>query len=131
MKKVCVLICVLSFVLTGFKQQEDFVEQSNVEMLGSVSTVGRKAAIVQPLEDVVVREGKIATFLAQIAPSNLSVEWYHNGVPILPNERIKIYRDGGCATLVINKVQLKDAGLYTIRICNTEVRSAAKLIVTE
>ena len=129
MKKVF-FICVQSFVLTVFKQQEDFVEQSNAEMLGSVSAVGREAVIVQPLEDVVVREGKIATFLAQIAPSNLSVEWYHNGVPILPNEQIKIYRDGGCSTLVINKVKLEDAGLYTIRICNTEVRSAAKLIVT-
>ena len=81
------------------------MEQSNAEMLGSVSAVGREAVIVQPLEDVVVREGKIATFLAQIAPSNLSVEWYHNGVPILPNEQIKIYRDGGWGTAIPTRSQ--------------------------
>ena len=51
------LICALFFVLTGFNQQERFVEQSNVEIFGSASVVGQKPDITQKLMNVSVNEG--------------------------------------------------------------------------
>ena len=41
MKKLIFSICVLSFMLTGFNQEERFVEQSNTEIFGRISAVGQ------------------------------------------------------------------------------------------
>ena len=106
------------------------MEQSNAEILGSVSVVGQEPAITQRLMNVSVNKGGIAVFLAQFTPIDADIEWYYNGKLIVSGDRIKIYKDGGVATLVINKVTLEDAGTYGIVISRV-VKSEAKLTVTE
>ncbi|WP_292269729.1 immunoglobulin domain-containing protein [Butyricimonas sp.] len=136
MKKMIFLVCALFFVLTGFNQQERIVEQGNVEILGGVSAVGYKPEITQELMNVRVNEGGIAVFLAQFVPIDdptLRIEWYCDGVPVKLGTRIKAYKDDGTATLVINKVEPEDAGIYEIKVSNAlgEALSSARLTVTE
>lgn len=130
MKKMIFFICALFFVLTGFNQQERFVEQSDAEILGSVSAVGEKAEFLQKLMNVSVNKGGIAVFLAQVTPIDAEIKWYYRGKPIVLNDRIKIYKDGEDATLVINKVKLEDAGTYGI-VISGGIKSEAKLTVRE
>ena len=136
MKKLIFSICVLSFMLTGFNQEERFVEQSNTELIESYAVIKEKPIIMQHLMDLKVNEGGIAVFLARFTPiddPDLKAEWYHNGKLILTNDRIKNNTDKGWTTLVINLVQPVDAGTYMVKIHNLlgEVTSDAKLIVTE
>lgn len=136
MKKMIFLICALFFVLTGFNQQERFVEQSNTEILGSVSAIGEKPKIMQELMYLEVNEGGIAVFLAYFEPkddSTIQSIWYHNGRPILTDDRVRASIDKGWATLIINKVRPEDAGIYRVKIYNLwgEVTSDAGLTVTD
>lgn len=131
MKRMIFLICALFFVLTGFNQQERFVEQSNVEILERI--IVEKPVILVSLKDVTVREGESAVFVATFAPEEGAlVEWFFNGQPLRGDNK-RIYLAGGCATLVINPVRAEDAGVYTIRISNPAgmVYSSAKLSVSE
>lgn len=135
MKKVIFFICVLSFVLTGFNQQERFVEQSDTEIFESAA-VGQKPEITKQLLNVSLNEGGIGVFMASFEPKydpDLKITWYHNGMPIGLGDRIKAYRDGGDATLVIKNVMPEDAGIYRIKIYNLsgEVISEARLTVRE
>ena len=137
MKKLIFSICVLSFMLTGFNQEERFVEQSNTEIFGRISAVGQKPKIEQQLMNLELNEGGIAVFLARFAPiddPNLKAEWYHNEKTLpISDDRIKSYLEEGYATLVINKVKPADAGIYRVKICNALVEdvSEAKLTVTK
>ena len=137
MKKLIFSICVLSFMLTGFNQEERFVEQSNTEIFGRISAVGQKPKIEQKLMNLELNEGGIAVFLARFTPiddPNLKAEWYHNEKTLpISDDRIKSYLKEGYATLVINPVYAEDAGVYTLKISNAlgEVRSSARLYVTK
>ena len=73
MKKMIFFICALFFVLTGFNQQERFVEQSDAEILESASVVGEKAEFLQKLMNVSVNKGGIAVFLAQVTPIDAEI----------------------------------------------------------
>lgn len=135
MKKVIFLICVLSFVLTGFNQQERFVEQSNTEIFESAA-VGQKPKITKKLLNASVNEGGIGVFIASFEPINgpdLQITWYYNDELVDLGDRIKAYRDGGDATLVIKEVKLEDAGKYRIKIHNAfgDAISEAMLTVRE
>lgn len=136
MKKIIFLICASFFVLTGFNQQERFVEQSNAEFLGRVSTVYEKPKIKQRLMSLTVNEGGIAPFIVIFVPDhdpNLKVEWYRNDKPIPSSDRIKPFHEFGYASLTINKVTTEDAGEYKVKIRNNlgEVESKATLKVTK
>lgn len=135
MKKVIFLICVLSFVLTGFNQQERFVEQSDTEIFESAA-VGQKPKITKKLLNASVNEGGIGVFIASFEPINgpdLQITWYYNDELVDLGDRIKAYRDGGDATLVIKEVKLEDAGKYRIKIHNAfgDAISEAMLTVRE
>lgn len=135
MKKVIFFICVLSFVLTGFNQQERFVEQSDTEIFES-DAVGVKPVIMKELKNASVSKGGIGVFLAHFAPEDdpdIRVIWYHNGRLIATGDRIKAYRDGRCVTLVIDDVMGADSGIYRVKIYNAsgEAESEARLTVRE
>ena len=121
MKKNIFFICALFLVSTGFNQQERFVEQSNMEIPGRVSAVDQKPKITQGLMSVSVNEGGIATFLAAFEPADdryIKIEWSRNGESLPADVRFKTYVKDGYATLVINRVTVKDAGVYRIKIHN-------------
>lgn len=133
MKKVIFLICVLSFVLTGFNQQERIVEQSDTEIFESAA-VGQKPVITKKLLNASVNEGGIGVFIASFEPigdPKLQITWYYNDKPVELGDRIKAYEDKGDATLVIKEVMVEDAGIYTIKMHNDwgEVESKARLTV--
>lgn len=137
MKKLIFSICVLSFMLTGFNQEERFVEQSDTKLIESASIIKEKPIIVQHLMNLAVNEGGIAVFLARFVPiddPDIRVEWFYNGRPIsTSDDRIESYLKEGYATLVINLVRPEDAGTYKVKIYNAlgEVTSEATLIVTK
>lgn len=124
-------------MLTGFNQEERFVEQSNTEIIDSYAAIKEAPVIVQRLMNLEVNEGGIAVFLARFVPiddSGIRVEWFYNGRPIsTTDDRIKSYLKEGYATLVINLVRPEDAGTYKVKIYNAlgEVTSEGILKVTE
>uniref|UniRef100_A0A1B0FY72 Ig-like domain-containing protein n=1 Tax=Phlebotomus papatasi TaxID=29031 RepID=A0A1B0FY72_PHLPP len=64
-----------------------------------------------------ILEGQRAHFEARVEPQSdlsMTVEWYHNGKPIMPANRIQTYHDFGYVALDIVGVRGDDAGVYTV-----------------
>lgn len=64
-----------------------------------------------------ILEGQRAHFEARVEPQSdlsMKVEWYHNGKPIMPANRIQTYHDFGYVALDILAVREEDAGTYTV-----------------
>lgn len=62
-------------------------------------------------------EGQRAHFECRVEPQSdlsLSIEWYHNGQPIMSANRIQTYHDFGYVALDILGVRGEDAGTYTV-----------------
>lgn len=81
-----------------------------------------------------ILEGQRAHFEARVEPQNdlnLRIEWYHNGKPIMPANRIQIYHDFGYVALDILGVRAEDAGVYTVVARNQlgEEQLSAQMIV--
>lgn len=81
-----------------------------------------------------ILEGQRAHFEARVEPQNdlnLKIEWYHNGKPIMPANRIQIYHDFGYVALDILSVRAEDAGVYTVVARNQlgEEQLSAQMVV--
>lgn len=81
-----------------------------------------------------ILEGQRAHFEARVEPQNdlnLRIEWYHNGKPIMPANRIQIYHDFGYVALDILNVRADDAGVYTVVAKNQlgEEQASATMVV--
>lgn len=79
-------------------------------------------------------EGQRAHFEARVEPQNdlnLKIEWYHNGKPIMPANRIQIYHDFGYVALDILSVRAEDAGIFTVVARNQlgEEQLSAQMVV--
>lgn len=64
-----------------------------------------------------ILEGQRAHFEARVEPQSdltMKIEWYHNGNPIMPANRIQTYHDFGYVALDILGVREEDAGTYTV-----------------
>lgn len=64
-----------------------------------------------------ILEGQRAHFEARVEPQSdltMKVEWYHNGRPIMPANRIQTYHDFGYVALDILAVRDEDAGTYAV-----------------
>ena len=62
-------------------------------------------------------ENQRAHFEVRIEPQSdlsMKIEWYHNGKPIMPANRIQTYHDFGYVALDILGVRGDDAGVYTV-----------------
>lgn len=62
-------------------------------------------------------EGQRAHFEVRVEPQSdlsMQIEWYHNGQPIMPANRIQTYQDFGYVALDILGVRGEDAGTYTV-----------------
>lgn len=81
-----------------------------------------------------ILEGQRAHFEARVEPQNdltMKIEWYHNGQPIMPANRIQTYYDFGYVALDISAVRAEDAGQYTVVARNSlgEAQLSATMIV--
>lgn len=79
-------------------------------------------------------EGQRAHFEARVEPQSdmtLKIEWYFNGKPIQPANRIQTYHDFGYVALDIMAVREEDAGTYTVVARNAlgEAQLSASMVV--
>lgn len=79
-------------------------------------------------------EGQRAHFEARVEPQSdmtLKIEWYFNGKPIQPANRIQTYHDFGYVALDIMAVREEDAGTYTVVARNAlgEAQASASMVV--
>nr|XP_055038793.1 obscurin isoform X30 [Misgurnus anguillicaudatus] len=66
------------------------------------------------LNNMVANEGKDAIFKCSITPSDASVKWLRNDVPILASPKFKIAHGGSSHSLTITAVTKEDAGEISI-----------------
>lgn len=62
-------------------------------------------------------EGQRAHFEVRVEPQSdlsMQIEWFHNGQPIMPANRIQTYQDFGYVALDILGVRGEDSGTYTV-----------------
>lgn len=79
-------------------------------------------------------EGQRAHFEVRVEPQSdlsMQIEWYHNGQPIMPANRIQTYQDFGYVALDILGVRGEDAGTYTVVARNNlgEAQISATMLV--
>lgn len=81
-------------------------------------TVAQSPRFLGPLKGTnKILEGQRAHFEARVEPQSdltMKIEWYHNGHPIMPANRIQTYHDFGYVALDILGVREEDAGTYTV-----------------
>lgn len=81
-------------------------------------TVTERPRFLGPLKATSrIVEGQRAHFEARVEPQSdatMKIEWYHNGKPITPANRIQTYYDFGYVALDILGVRADDAGTYTV-----------------
>lgn len=97
--------------------------------------VTQKPRFLGPLKGTnKIVEGQRAHFEARVEPQSdmtLRIEWYFNGKPIQPANRIQTYHDFGYVALDILSVREEDAGTYTVVARNTlgEAQVSASMVV--
>lgn len=87
------------------KQDEEVTVTERPRFLGPLKATSR------------IVEGQRAHFEARVEPQSdatMRIEWYHNGKPITPANRIQTYYDFGYVALDILGVRGDDAGSYTV-----------------
>lgn len=104
------------------QQEEDVTEIKIPRFLGPMKGTNK------------ICEGQRAHFEARCEPQSdltMSVEWYHNGNPIMPANRIQTYHDFGYVALDIVGVRGEDAGVYTVVARNKsgEAQLASSMVV--
>lgn len=97
--------------------------------------VTQKPRFLGPLKGTnKILEGQRAHFEARVEPQSdttMQIEWYHNGKPIMPANRIQVYYDFGYVALDILSVRSDDAGVYTVvsRNASGEAQLSATMVV--
>lgn len=66
--------------------------------------------LTSKLNNVAATEGKDAIFKCAVTPSDVSVRWSHNSIPITAGLKYKIDHSGNSHSLIITSVTQKDAG---------------------
>ncbi|CAG2164046.1 unnamed protein product [Oppiella nova] len=77
---------------------------------------GERPNFVTQMQPVLgLKEGESAHFECRLEPvgdPTLTIEWYHNGLPLTPSSRIKLMNDFGYAVMDISYVHSEDSGEY-------------------
>lgn len=89
---------------------------------------GPAAEFIRPLQNLEVTENNEAVFECQLSKEDAQVEWWYNGMAILPSPHHLIAQRGVIHQLIIPKVGMKDEGEYSIRVDNKNT-STAQLFV--
>ncbi|XP_023947919.2 titin [Bicyclus anynana] len=82
---------------------------------------GNPPEFITTPSDLILSENSSAHFECRLVPvndSSMTVEWYHNGKPLLTGSRVKTINDFGFVILEIGGVYQRDAGLYTCKATN-------------
>ncbi|KAL1117095.1 hypothetical protein AAG570_004423, partial [Ranatra chinensis] len=98
---------------------EDTSRYKRSEMIDEMVTI--KPRFLTKPKSVEVREGGHAHFECKLEPvtdSNLKVEWFKNGRPIIVGHRFRPIHDFGYVALDIVDVIAEDSGTYTCRAVN-------------
>lgn len=94
-----------------YKRSEFVDEQVNI----------KPRFLTKPKDITNIREGQHAHFECKLEPvtdSNLKVEWYKNGRPIIVGHRFRPIHDFGYVALDIVDLIAEDSGTYTCRAVN-------------
>ncbi|CAG0890532.1 unnamed protein product [Cyprideis torosa] len=87
------------------------------KILEEESSVKMAPKFMGPLKGTTrIKEMQNAHFETRLEPQNdsrLTVEWYHNGKPLMQANRIQTYLDFGYVAIDIMSVRVEDSGTYT------------------
>ncbi len=130
MKRQVVFIFTLLLVLTGFKGEDQIVEQRDVNFQERITSSMSAVDLTNPLEDQMVKEGDDAIFTATFSTTISNVAWFKDGNPIKAGEgRYRLFINGKTATLLIKNVIPSDSGEYKVVFGKGEITSCARLFV--
>ncbi|XP_068196494.1 obscurin [Antennarius striatus] len=104
--------------VTGMTKEDEgqySCECRNQKTSAKVSTKApRLVRLTTKLNNVAAREGKEAIFKCTVTPSDASVRWFHNSIPITAGPKYKIEHGGSSHSLTITSVNQKDAGEISV-----------------
>ncbi len=118
-------------------------EQQHQQQISSSSSVSQQQQPRPPTFSSALRDalhlnvGDRAHFEAHLSSvddaGSTVIEWYLNGVLLVPSERVVITSRYGYVALTLLSVQAADSGTLTVRVCNRfgEASSSAQLKVSE
>lgn len=142
--------------MTVITKQDIVVESQNqlglekIQMLEDTSRYTRSVTQEKKEEEILINiqprflgplkgttkiiEGQRAHFEVRVEPQSdlsMKIEWYHNGQPIMPANRIQTYQDFGYVALDILGVRGEDGGTYTVIARNSlgEAQASATMLV--
>lgn len=75
------------------------------------------------LSDLTLSENSMAHFECKLTPADdeyMKIEWFHNGKPLLTGSRVKTVSDFGVVILEVDKLDIRDSGLYTCKVRNID-----------
>lgn len=123
----------------------DTMNQDAMQKIAHLETRGQRASVVEeatfqapvftsPIKDQSLTENAPLHFEARLIPvgdPDLKVEWFRNGAPLQPANRISTMHDFGYVALDMKYVKPEDTGTYTCRATNKlgQAVSSAKLMV--
>lgn len=99
---------------------EDSSRHRRSELIDEIINI-KPRFVTKPKDLTNMREGKHAHFECKLEPvtdTNLKVEWYKNGRPIIVGHRFRPIHDFGYVALDIIDVIAEDSGQYTCRAVN-------------
>ncbi|XP_039609186.1 obscurin isoform X1 [Polypterus senegalus] len=93
----------------------------------SVKVNALPVAFIQKLKNMEYQEGDCATLHCELSKSQASVKWKKDNIILQVSEKMQMKSKGAIAELIINKLNLEDAGVYT---CDTgDAQSSAQITV--
>ncbi|XP_054706308.1 titin-like isoform X2 [Uloborus diversus] len=92
-------------------QRRDYIEESTTQA----------PVFTQAMRNLQLMENQSAHFECRLIPvgdTKLKVEWFHNGIAIMPASRVTLTHDFGFVALDLAYVKPEDSGTYTCKATN-------------
>ncbi|GBM37321.1 Titin, partial [Araneus ventricosus] len=105
--------------LEKIQQLEDMSRHQRTSYIEEATT--QAPVFTQPMKNLQLMENKSAHFECRLIPvgdTKLKVEWFHNGVAIMPASRVTLTHDFGFVALDLAYVKPEDSGTYTCKATN-------------
>ncbi|XP_059895404.1 obscurin-like protein 1 isoform X15 [Gadus macrocephalus] len=105
----------------------------HVESVASLKVEELPVNIVNPLQDQTVVERSRVLLDCTVSNPRCSIRWYKGPTVILPSERFEICSEGCYRKLIIQPVELRDQGTYSVQVgeysCSAHLTVEAQSVV--
>ncbi|CAF1220457.1 unnamed protein product, partial [Didymodactylos carnosus] len=93
----------------------EFLGPNNLQSKCQVIVKAHPSKITQPLKDLTLQENQNLTLEARVDNEHAPISWFFNGQELKSDQHTTILSKGRRHTLVVQKVNMQDAGQYEIR----------------